>query len=188
MLRFVSFLLALAVLSGCASTQRPQAATAEAIQAARLADLLTQTAQDRPDRIRAAGGEMAALEHVLTRPDPQPASAPQRPSTPGARGAAPDLTGAQSLMSAVHLASYREYANLLAGWSSLQADAPETLGALEARVSEVDLGDRGVFLRLKAGPLDSPAAARTLCADLDAAGHWCVPADYTGAPLQPAAD
>jgi hypothetical protein len=185
MLRLVSLLLALAVLSGCASTPNAQPLTAEAIQAARLADLLTQTAQDRPDRVRAAGTEMAALESALTRPDPQPPMTPQHSPAPAA---APDLTGAQSLMSAVHLASYREYNNLLAGWSSLQAEAPEELGALQGRVSEVDLGERGVFLRLKAGPLDSPAAARSLCAELDATGHWCAPADYTGAPLQLAAD
>jgi len=162
--------------------------TAETIEAVRLADLLTQTAQDRPDRVRRAGAQMAALELALTRPDAAEAIAEPTDVVLRAIASAPDLTGAQSLMSAVHLASYREYENLLSGWSSLQADAPEVLGRLEARVSEVDLGDRGVFLRLKAGPLDSPAMARALCAQLDAAGHWCAPADYTGDLLETHAD
>jgi hypothetical protein len=185
MLRSISLLFLAAALTGCATTQAPSPATAEAIQAARLADLLMQTAAMRPDRVREAGAEMAALESALIRPDaPQPERL-VNVASPQALTAAPDLTDAQSLMSAVHLASYREHANLVAGWSNLQAEAPEALGDLQARVSEVDLGERGVFLRLKAGPLDSPAAARALCAQLDSAGHWCAPTDYSGALLEP---
>ncbi len=86
-------------------------------------------------------------------------------------------------MSAVHLASYRQYDNLRSGWAELQTEA-EALRGLDARISEVDLAERGVFLRLKAGPLDSPSAARALCAQLEADGHWCMPTDYTGTQLQ----
>ncbi len=185
MLRVLAPFLALCTLSACATTGTPELAqpsSIEAIQAARMAELLTRTADTAPERVRAAQAELAALERALTTV-PQPQPEPQ-PMAQAALAPPPDLSGSRSLMSGVHLASYRDYANLVSGWAELQGDAPATLGTLQARISEVDLGERGVFLRLKAGPLDSAEAARRLCAELEAAGHWCAPADFDGAPIQ----
>ena len=157
--------------------------TAESARAVQMADLLVRTAADRPDRIRSADAEMAALERTLLADAPMALEPNAFQSAEPARAAAPDLTGARSLLSAVHLASYRNPQNAEAGWRELQAGAPGALAGLEARLAEADLGERGVFLRLKAGPLDSPAAAATLCAQLEAAGHWCSPVDYGGRRL-----
>ena len=188
MIRIFAPALAGVLLTACATTSTPEATSIEAIQAARMADLLTETAEIAPERLRAAQGEMAALERALTTlPTREAAPEPSRSPTM-ALAPAPDLSGSTSLLSAVHLASYREYDNLVAGWAELQNEAPATLGDMQVRVSEVDLGERGVFLRLKAGPLDTPAAARAVCAELEAAGRWCMPADYTGAHLRSAAD
>lgn len=157
--------------------------TAESARAAEMADLLVRTAADRPDRIRSADAEMAALERALLIDAPMASQMNASQSAEMALAPAPDLTGARSLLSAVHLASYRNPQNAEAGWRELQADAPDALAGLEARLAEADLGERGVFLRLKAGPLDSPDAAAALCARLEAAGHWCSPVDFGGRPL-----
>jgi hypothetical protein len=186
MIRAAISLLAILALGACATTQGREAAaprSIEAVQAARMAELLRATAEESPERIRGAQSELIALERALTAPQPTPQPVSQPPLA-----APPDLTGSRSLMSGVHLASYREYANAVSGWAELQVAAPNALLGLEARLSEADLGERGVFLRLKAGPLDSPAAARALCAELEAAGHWCNASDFDGTALTAAAD
>jgi hypothetical protein len=174
---------AVILLAGCATTGPSAPMTAESARAAELADLLVRTASERPDRIRSADAEMAALQRALLAATPMASQAITSPAAEMALAAAPDLTGARSLLSAVHLASYRNLQNAEAGWRELQAEAPGVLAGLEARLAQADLGERGVFLRLKAGPLDSPDAAAALCARLEAAGQWCAPVDFAGQPL-----
>lgn len=172
-------------LAACAATPEPGPVQQEA---AALADLLVRTAGAEPDRIDAARPQMAALRAALTAPAPEDVavSDPDRETRPvAAPPAAPDLTGARSVMSAAHLASYRLQDNAAPGWRELQERFPDALSGLTARLATVDLGDRGVYLRLKAGPLDSPEAANALCARLEAAGSWCATDDFSGEPLTP---
>jgi len=178
MTRLIIILAALA-LSACAALPRSAPLTPEAQRAAELARLLERTASQAPARLVMAEPEMAALERALSEA-PQTAEAPEPPA-PARQALAPppDLSGARSLMHAVHLASYRRRDHARAGWASLQGQAPE-LGGLDARLMEADLGERGVFLRLKAGPLDNRGEADRLCAALQAHGLWCQAADFTG--------
>jgi hypothetical protein len=82
---------------------------------------------------------------------------------------------------ALHLASYRTESSAEAGWRIISAEAPDPLEDLHPRVELVDLGpDRGVYLRLKAGPLDSRAEAAARCAALVDAGHYCQAVDFEG--------
>lgn len=177
-------LAGIGLAAAACTTAQTAAPSAAQHRAAQLATLLTGTAEAAPDRIFAAEAEMAALERALTAPLASQGDdgTPMR-STPAEPPPAPDLTGARSVMSAVHLASYRYREHADAGWAQLQADAPGLLSGLQPRLSEADLGERGVFLRLKAGPLDSPQAAADLCGALQAAGQWCAPADYSGEQL-----
>jgi hypothetical protein len=174
-------------LSACATTPPERHAAAVHPQAAALADLLVATGRTDPARIEAAHAEMAALNEALLRA-PAAEAAPVEPQALQAAhappGPMPDLDGARSVMSAVHLASYRVVDHAGSGWRELQAEHPGLLSGLEARLARADLGERGVFLRLKAGPLDSPDAARALCARFEAAGVWCAPADFNGERLR----
>jgi hypothetical protein len=85
---------------------------------------------------------------------------------------------------ALHIASYRTESSAAAGWRIIAAEAPETLDDLHPRIETVDLGsERGVYLRLKAGPLDSRDEAVARCAALVEAGHYCQTADFEGREL-----
>ncbi|MFP4520107.1 MAG: hypothetical protein ACLFQ5_11705, partial [Oceanicaulis sp.] len=106
MMRFAAISLAL-VLTGCAAAPEPPRA-APASRAQQLAALLVETELSDPARLSAAGGEMAALEAALTRAPERAEPAPPNPppaERPAAAPPAPDLSGARSVMSAVHLAS-----------------------------------------------------------------------------------
>lgn len=86
--------------------------------------------------------------------------------------AKPKLFGFQP---AIHLASYRKQGDAERGWAALQKRFGELAG-LEPRIEHVDLGgSKGVFYRLKAGPLPSNAAAKDLCAKLKAKRQYCEP-------------
>lgn len=174
-------------LSACATTAPERQPPAVHPEAATLADLLLSTGRTDPARIDAARAEMAALNEALLR-RPEAEAAPIEPQASQAAyvepGPMPDLEGARSVMSAVHLASYRMADHAGSGWRELQAEHSGLLSGLEARLARADLGERGVFLRLKAGPLDSLDAARALCARLEAAGAWCAPSDFNGERLR----
>ncbi|MCC5996579.1 MAG: SPOR domain-containing protein [Oceanicaulis sp.] len=182
---------ALAV-SACAATTASPAGPEEA-GALALARLLVQTAEQAPERVRAAEPEMAALERaLLARPEAsadaarhaQPDAGPGAHVQPSGAGPAPDLAGARSVLHGVHLASYRDLDHVRAGWRALQASS-SALSGLEARVARADLGERGVYLRLKAGPFDTREAAASACAALQSEGLWCQTLDFSGEALSP---
>lgn len=175
MIRFAALLLALAV-SACA-TGPDRAGPQTRAQA--LASLLVETEAADPARVAAAESEMRALERALT---PAPAVSEPAPSRTAQPAPAPDLSGARSVMSAVHVASYREHRHAVSGWAELTA-RHDGLAGRQARLSRADLGARGVFLRLKAGPFDTPGAAEAACDAIKASGGWCAVTDFSGEAL-----
>ena len=85
----------------------------------------------------------------------------------------------------VHLASYFTFEDAAYGWDVLLEQFGDVLGSYEPVFAEVDLQDRGVFVRLLAGPLPGPTEALELCGALQEAGAYCVPADAAGEFLLP---
>ncbi len=92
----------------------------------------------------------------------------------------PQIAKGRSLLHAVHLGSYRSEARAFAGFTELKAKIPTELASLTARIERVDLGPKGIFERLKAGPFTSREAAQTACVKIRAAGLYCALADFTG--------
>lgn len=105
-------------------------------------------------------------------PEPSPAAS-------GDLAPAPDLDGSRSLLHAVHIASYRTPEQVREGWDVLSA-RHAVLSRLEPRMDAADLGERGAYLRLKAGPFDDAAAARAACEQIEAAGDWCQATGFDG--------
>ncbi|MEM9285388.1 MAG: hypothetical protein AAGA39_05845, partial [Pseudomonadota bacterium] len=81
---------------------------------------------------------------------------------------------------AVHLASYYDWPDAEQGWDILLEDHRSLLAGQQPILREVDLGARGRFVRLLAGPLPSVSDAQALCHQLEQEGAYCAPADPAG--------
>jgi cell division protein FtsN len=66
----------------------------------------------------------------------------------------------------IQVGAYRTAAKATTGWNSLVKANKALLGGLSPLVVRADLGSRGVFHRLRAGPVDGPEAAAALCSRL----------------------
>ncbi len=98
------------------------------------------------------------------------------------RVVATGANGAAAAGAMVQLYSARSRSRALAAWGRLFAEEKELLGSLNHRVVKAEIPDRGVFYRLRAGPLADRAAARRLCGLLKARGRDCFVPAGTWAP------
>jgi cell division septation protein DedD len=94
-----------------------------------------------------------------TTPTPAPAQAAPAPSAGGFR---------------VQIAATKDEATAHKEWQRIQAAHSDLLGALGLTIERADLGERGVFFRIQAGPIPDRAAADKLCAALKAAIGGCI--------------
>jgi cell division septation protein DedD len=60
-----------------------------------------------------------------------------------------------------------------AAWEQVRRKHPDVLGPMAPSYAKVELGDRGSFFRVQAGPLASRDAARSACEKLSKAGTVC---------------
>ncbi len=74
----------------------------------------------------------------------------------------------------IQLASVRTEAEALSEWKRISGRQGDLLDALTPEVSRVELADRGVWFRLRAGPLADAAAAADLCRTLKARNVGCL--------------
>ncbi|GAB6052657.1 hypothetical protein JCM17960_14770 [Magnetospira thiophila] len=113
--------------------------------------------------------ERAAIEHGL-QPEP-PASLKAQSDAEG--GMSMGMSGPQP---AVHIASYRSEASARKGWEQIRKANSALLGGLQPEITKVNLGQgKGIYYRLKAGPLPSKNASSDLCRKLKARRQYCEP-------------
>lgn len=105
----------------------------------------------------------AAQAHAPTAPTPV---RPQATPAPAATAAASGAWVAQ-------LAALRSEADAQAAWKRLQNANKDILGGLSSDIVRADLGSKGVFWRLRAGPVDE-ARARSICAALAKRNQGCI--------------
>ena len=117
-------------------------------------------------------------------------AAPAAPATPPAQQAAPPPAAAPSAPSAVaslppkaagaassfrvQLGAVRSRDAAQKEWARIQKANGDLLGKLGLTVSQANLGDRGTFYRIQAGPVGDQAAASDLCAKLKARNVSCI--------------
>jgi len=109
---------------------------------------------------------------VEREPRQQVASLP-RPATPPPPSAP---TAARTYASGdylVQLGALRSAEAADREWARLQRTEGQVLGPLKSDIVRVDLGEKGTFWRLRAGPL-SEQAAKQLCRDLSAHNQGCL--------------
>jgi cell division septation protein DedD len=74
----------------------------------------------------------------------------------------------------VQLAAFKSEDQARGAWSSFQQRFPDELSALPLIIEQADLGAKGIFYRVQAGPLASREAAAALCDRLKVQGQTCI--------------
>lgn len=107
-----------------------------------------------PPRVRSEAGE-SEVE-----------SKPKSGLSAEARAAKALLAGARADNFALQLGSVRSRQEANVEWARLKRSHADILGGLQLTVLEADLGNRGTYYRLRAGPIASQSSARHLCNSL----------------------
>lgn len=137
----------------------------EAQQAAAKAALPPDAAIKLPE-VKAP--EPAPAPAVATAPVPAPApTLPQQVAT-----AAPAPAPEGSFL--VQLAAARSEDQAMGEWNRVKGKHEQMFAGLTPSVIRADLGERGVFFRLRAGPLPDRAAADAMCTALKAENEACI--------------
>ena len=98
---------------------------------------------------------------------PVPAAPPS--AKPADKSAVPARGGFQ-----VQLFSGRSTEEVNGAWTKLKGKNSDLLASLAPTVARAELGDRGTFYRLRAGPLADKAKARALCDALAGRNVSCI--------------
>lgn len=73
----------------------------------------------------------------------------------------------------VQLAAFRDDASAREAFGKLQTKYPDLLGGLKADIQRADLGEKGIYYRLRAGYMDKDDAA-VVCGAFNAKGQGCL--------------
>lgn len=111
-----------------------------------------------------------------TEPKPAPAPVPVPQPKPEAEAAPQPQPAGPTGDWQVQLAAFRDEASANAAWKALQKKFPDQLSALEPTIIRADLGDRGIYYRLRTGDFTSKQAADSFCQVLAAKGQGCISA------------
>jgi len=103
---------------------------------------------------------------------PKPAPAPTPAPAPAAQPAAPATAASGGWV--VQIGSFRDQARAQTEWAATQRKHPTVLAGATADIQRADLGDRGIWYRLRAATYATKGAADTACASLKAAGTDCL--------------
>lgn len=144
-----------------------------------------------PEQAKGADEEPVAKSGTppLPKPKPQIAKAPasKKPGTQSAKAKTGEKEAGNEKKKAtaakpgndvalvLHLASRRSEEAATREWRDLKQSYPEPLGSLKAEIRRTELGEKGVFYRILAGPLTSRSAAKDACAAVKArdAKQYC---------------
>lgn len=144
----------------------------EAADAVRMLERLKEGAYISSDEY---AKERRAIEKAM-QPEPTMSMVPApgvKKSPPSEMAAISKKTGPQP---AIHLASYRTRKAADRGWSQLRRAHKSLLSELSSEITRVNLGPgKGIFFRLKAGPLRDKAAAADMCRKLKSRRQFCEP-------------
>ncbi len=124
-------------------------------------------------------GYISSDEYVKERQSIESAMQPPPPRmAPAAMTPGPDkkaMAGASGAGPAIHLASYRTRKSADKGWAQIKRANKKLLAGFEHKVTRVNLGKKGTYFRLKAGPFKSAKAAKNMCRKLKRRRQFCEP-------------
>jgi cell division septation protein DedD len=121
----------------------------------------------------------AATAPPAVKPEPKPATAPTSASTsPAAETPKPTVTyragGALAGSHLVQIGAFRSEAEADGQWSKMQGKLGSYLEGKSEDIERADLGDKGIFYRLRIGPFASSDEAKSYCSGLKERGTDCL--------------
>lgn len=110
---------------------------------------------------------------AATEPAPKPAKETTAPPPTETAATAPSASFQDAYR--VQLLAARSESGAEAEWRRIRGENSDLLGELALNVTRVDLGaDKGIFYRVRVGPLADEAAAKTLCTRLKQRKQGCL--------------
>jgi cell division septation protein DedD len=146
-----------------AAAEAPAAAEA-APQAAAAAGAAPQAAPAAPPAAPAAPQAAEAPQQVAALPAPPPEAKPKPAAQPAA------ATPAAATKYVVQVGSKKNQTDALASFADMQQKYPKLLASYRPMVQKADLGAKGVWYRLRIGPIVDKTAATKLCSQLKSQG------------------
>jgi len=108
-------------------------------------------------------------------PEPVPATTPTAASVTSPAEATASAGNALSGAYVVQVGAFRSNEEAVAQWNRMAGRLGDYLDGKARDVERADLGDRGVYHRLRIGPFESSDAASAYCAGLKERGQDCLP-------------
>ena len=90
------------------------------------------------------------------------------------QAAKPSVQQTATAVFRVQLGAYRSAEAAEGDWARFSAREESLLGSLDHLIVRTDLGKKGIYYRLQAGPLDGPGAARAMCNKLQQRKLGCL--------------
>lgn len=107
-----------------------------------------------------------------TAPEPEPAPAQPEPQPQPQPEAATAAGAAQPFLA--QIAAFRSEADALADWARFSRAYPELSAGKNADIQRADLGDRGIYYRLRINGFATREAANAFCGALQTRGQACL--------------
>ena len=158
----------IAVATPPATPQAPAPAAAEAPEAAPP----PVAASPAPAPATAAPAPAAAAPAPA--PAPQQVAAVPTPPKPAAAAAAAEPAPAKPSKYVVQVGSKKNQTEALATFADMQQKYPTLLASYRPMVQKADLGSKGVWYRLRIGPINDKGEATKVCTQLKSQGTDCL--------------
>lgn len=146
----------------------PREAAAPASPAAAPPVVPADAAPGAPQTAAPAPAKPAAKAAAEPKPPAQPKPAQAKPAAAAPAEAAPNGR------IQVRLGSLRSPDGAREEWTRLKRENADLLGNLTANAVRADLGEKGIYYRIEAGPFADAAAAERLCSELKRRNRGCI--------------
>lgn len=123
------------------------------------------------DPIKIEKPEPVVVTPPATKPVEKPVTKPVVKPTPKPVASAPAAGNSDWV---VQVASVRSEADANNIWSRIEGKFPNLVRSTYSDVKRVDLGDKGIYYRLRVAGLADKSAANSLCSNLKAGGQDCL--------------
>jgi hypothetical protein len=162
--------LSLAARGASPGVSRTVAETNQSVVGQRLTATQRTEAQTQTDAAATEYQAAPAAVPVVETPAPAPVETPAE--TTVAALPAPEATTEGAIR--LQLASVPNESDVAGEWKRLKKRIGAPLDNLDLHVERADLGTKGVFYRLQAGPFADLGTAKSACQDIKAAGGKCL--------------